>query len=364
MHARVLRGPHRDGSGRWYWRARIFEHGGERTVLTGWYTRDALLEAVHELIRTGLQPPPPDEGVVETVRDLLEHWVAAQEHRVDTSATWRRNARNSGRRLCRAIGGVYLERVDRAVIERYRDTTLRELASGTVRQDVKMLRAAWRWGRELRLVPNVELPSVRLQLRPAREPYTPPPDDIRRVLEQMDDAWPRLVLVLLFGTGARIGEIAALRWRDIDLEAATLHVRGKTGSRVVPLHRQVLEVLETWGAGEPDAGLFGVSPKYVTAKFGAHHLPRACDAAGVRRFTPKDVRSGAVDALYRPGLDPAAAGAILGHSPVVALQYYRRVTLDDRRATAAKASLGVLEPAGEVLTFPAGTGTDPGTTGR
>ena len=77
-----------------------------------------------------------------------------------------------------------------------------------------------------------------------------------------DAAGPWLVAYLLLGaeTGARRGELAALRWCDVDLEERTLHVDGsidrwrerkatKThASRMVPLSTIAVQVLTVWRA--------------------------------------------------------------------------------------------------------------------
>ena len=53
--------------------------------------------------------------------------------------------------------------------------------------------------------------------------------------------------LVFLGTGLRAGELAALEWRDVDLEAGTLRVRAETSksrrTRTVPLRRDVAAVL-------------------------------------------------------------------------------------------------------------------------
>ena len=49
---------------------------------------------------------------------------------------------------------------------------------------------------------------------------------------------------LLMLTGCRLGEILTLRWEEVDLDARELRLRdAKTGSRVVPLSPQAVDVL-------------------------------------------------------------------------------------------------------------------------
>jgi integrase len=356
IYARAIRGPHKDGSGRWYWQAVVYmgEKGADRTVWSGWARREELSPILADLVvNEDLEPKSDDAPEVETVRDLLECWVAAQKKRVDLSDSWRRSAKHSGKRLCARIGSVKLTAVDRTVLERYRDESLRSplnpegIATGTLRQDLKRFRAAWVWGQELGLVPERLLPRVGVKVVPVRDKRTPTRSEVLSVLEHLDDAWPRLAVILLFATGARIGEIARLCWGDIDFATSTLHIReGKTGARDVPLHPETLAELRAWlprdREAQPDEGLFGVSWKVVRGKLSQGPLERACKAAGVPKFTPHGLRRAAVDAFRRADIDAKTAASFLGQSDTVMLQYYAQATADDHRRALLRTQLGSL----------------------
>ena len=73
---------------------------------------------------------------------------------------------------------------------------------------------------------------------------------VGRVLDEAEadgSAWPAAVAAirLLMLTGCRRGEIATLRWDDVDRGAAHLRLRdSKTGARWIPLTPAALEVLD------------------------------------------------------------------------------------------------------------------------
>lgn len=357
VRARAIRGPHPEDSRRWYWRAELhLADGSSRTLWTGWAHRDEITPKLIELIQEGKADRGRDateEEAVETLRDLLETWVAAQLQRADLSDSWRRSARHSGRRLCAALGDVRLEAIGRTHLERYRDTTLRTptnatgIASATVRQDFKMLRAAWSWGHELGLVADASLPKVPLKVVGVKDKRTPTREEIARVLSQLDEGWPRLAVLLLAATGARIGEIARLTWGDVDLQGAQIHIRrGKTAARTVPLGPSTVAELAAWAPRDrtpaPEEGLFGVSWKLIRSKLGTGPLERACEAAGVPKFTPHGLRRAAVDAFLDASVNPKVAGAILGQSDVVMLTYYAQASERKKRDALAAARLDVV----------------------
>jgi integrase/recombinase XerC len=160
------------------------------------------------------------------------------------------------------------------------------------------------------------------------------------------EGWPRLALLLLYATGARLGEVGALRWEDVDLVAGPVHLHGKTGGRTVPLHPQVLAAIEA----APRRGIFVLGIEPITIHGLRYHLDSACYRAKVPRWTPHGLRRLACDTLYRAGVDVGTAAAVLGHSPQVALRYYRRASDADMREAVARARLGVL-PAGDVISI-------------
>lgn len=107
----------------------------------------------------------------------------------------------------------------------------------------------------------------------------------------------------------------------------------------------VARLLEEWHAAHPgEDGIFGHTPSTMM-----QYLHRELKAAGVD-WQPHDLRRAAVDQLYRAGVDPGAAAALVGHSPTTALRHYRRASEEDLQAAVARTGLGHV-PAGEVILF-------------
>jgi integrase len=165
-------------------------------------------------------------------------------------------------------------------------------------------------------------------------------------------------------TGARRGELCALRWRHLDLETATLHIAGsivevpgnviekdtKThAERRVSLDPRTLEmltdhrertlaILRTAGA-ELDEGGFVFShnpigrepwrPNYATLAFS--RLAKEHDLSGVRLH---DLRHFAATTMLARGVDVRTAAGRLGHaSPATTLNVYSHfVPAADERA--------------------------------
>jgi hypothetical protein len=81
----------------------------------------------------------------------------------------------------------------------------------------------------------------------------------------------------------------------------------------------------------------------------------ACKNAEVPYFAPGGARRFVVRELYRSGEDPSVAGAVVGHSPVVAMRHYRDVSQEEKREAMARARLGyglLPDLDGQVIDFP------------
>ena len=98
--ARAVRGPHKDGSGRWYWRAEVYrgQRGAGATVWTGWNDRAGIAELLMGLATGEAAQNNDVDPTVTTVRDLMECWVAAERSRGDVSQSWK-----AGCKWCRLI---------------------------------------------------------------------------------------------------------------------------------------------------------------------------------------------------------------------------------------------------------------------
>lgn len=147
----------------------------------------------------------------------------------------------------------------------------------------------------------------------------------------------RLALLLAL-TGARLGEVLALKWADVDLARGRLTIRAqKTGRRrVLPLSGapesdvapRLLSLLRVWKieAGNrahvlPHDGL--PEPRFPKSAWEA-----AYRAASIERIAPQGLRRSWVSYAASLGVPAAVAGLWAGHSAAVAERHYRGAALD------------------------------------
>lgn len=355
LRARIVRGPHPDRADRWYWRAVRYGDGTEAVVWTGWGTREEVVATLRALPTDVPRRAKTEHAALDTVDHLLRAWIAACEDgttrakplRPATLAAYRQHAK----RIVNGLGAVRLRALDGHGVARYvADHRRAGAASGTLALDVAVLRMAWDWARSLGEAPARDVAWPRFDKRERVRPrYTPKATEVAAVLDHLT-GWAGDVVRVLWGTGARVGELATLRAESVDLDGGWLAVSGKTGARRIPLAPETVDVLRPYVTGKaPEARLWPVSVEVVRRLPG--RLRRACEAAGVPSWTSHALRRAAVDRLARAGVDVATAAAMLGHTPAVMLEAYRQVSPDDLSGAMARARLGALGQ-GTVLTFP------------
>jgi len=218
----------------------------------------------------------------------------------------------------------------------------------------------------------------------AIKPPTPERKEIEALTaNQISDALKNLeghsifpIAALAIGTGARRGEIAALRWADIDLDGATVRIersieetkeglrvkapKTAAGRRTVSLpaftvaalrehRRETLELRLKLGAGPLPAEhavfgcLDGGPPTPYTL---SNHWRHAVKSRKLPKVTFHALRHSHASALIAAGLDVVSVSRRLGHAnPTITLSVYAHV-FKNKDADAAAAMDAVLQREG------------------
>lgn len=277
--------------------------------------------------------------------DIVRQWLAAAERRPDLAKSTKVEYARVAHHLIAwpsADDGNAL--TDYVAARREAGTAPR-----TIALELRVLSVATHWAeRHLGADRPPVLPRLRIDPRVfVLNHRTPTPSQAAAALRAMPrDEW-HLAARLVAATGARVGEIVALRSVDLDLADGRLALgasegASKTGMRWFPLDAATLRALDgREGRGREPLLDFGDVSAPIQAL--QRRLHRACDAASVPRFTPHGLRRMVVGRLLRAQVDPATAASLTGHSIDVMLKYYREVSDEDRRIAAERAMLGVLD---------------------
>jgi integrase len=324
-----------------------------------------------------------------TVRSfLLDEWLpdrAPPKLRATTYANYETQIRTH---VLPALGSVELQRLSPAQLNAFYRALLadgRRDGQGLAPKTVKnihaivhrALRDAVRWGYVARNVADaVDPPRGR---SPEMRVWTP--QQLRAFLAHVRTDRLYAVWLLVATTGMRRGELAGLRWVDVDLAAGRVSPRQprvvvnyavevsepKTakGRRVLALDAVTVAALRehqarqaaeraTVGAGWQDTGLVFTRPDGapIHPDLISDWFERLARAAGLPKIRLHDVRHSYASAALAAGIPAKVVGERLGHATIqITLDTYSHVLpgLDAQAAeTVARLILGDEHPPGDV----------------
>jgi integrase/recombinase XerD len=167
-------------------------------------------------------------------------------------------------------------------------------------------------------------------------------DDIEKLMEAPDPGdrfyWrDRAMLEFTYASGVRVGELIALKVRDLDIQEGLAIVLGKgSKERVVPVGRAALQALvvylreirPTMIKGRDAEGVVFLNARgQPMTRMGVWKILRKqVTRAGIRkRVTPHTLRHSFATHLLEGGADLAAVQEMLGHADISTTQIYTHV---------------------------------------
>ena len=212
--------------------------------------------------------------------------------------------------------------------------------------------------------------GCKLPPRRGREMQVLSPGELRRFLLQAKADGSFELFLLDLCTGLRRGELMALQWSDLDLDAGTLTVskqvyavngkmqlnvpKTRASVRKLVLPPAVVEVFREYQKTADSRWLFPSPVKEdapLTPGEAARRLHGILERAGCKQVRFHDLRHTFATMALENGMDIKTLSAMLGHvSAATTLDIYTHITGDMQRAAAASIdrSIGKAEPREEV----------------
>jgi len=258
---------------------------------------------------------------------------------------------------------------NRRAAERLEHEIREELCQGLARKSInnhlavlrRSLAIAVEWGliESIPVIRWLELPPPEFDFLTTAEAH--------RLIEAADPDWHCMIIVAV-RTGLRLGELLALRWVDVDLDAGRVVVRraaarGVIGTpkngkmREVPLSEQAADALRI----EPRRGEFvfcAADGAMLTRGATKWPLRRALARSDLRAIGWHTLRHSFASQLVMRGAPLKSVQELLGHSTIEMTMRYSHLSPDARRQAVrlldAKGSAVLLwkTSAGELLRFP------------
>jgi len=188
------------------------------------------------------------------------------------------------------------------------------------------------------------------------------PEDVSALIEVTTPVRDRLILALLFGTGARVGELVRTKLGDVDLDKGLIHLeadRTKTHQyRSVLVPPSLVPAIRTWLDTGPDGSewLFPgrKSGRHITERRVRQIVAQAAQDAGIQRVYARDKNGRALNVVSPHTLRHSHAVAALdagvplndiqdqlGHTNLATTSVYLRADISHRKRSYEKAEFEV-----------------------
>jgi integrase len=333
-----------------------------RPVLYGRTRAEAARKLREALIArdNGERPAPAKQSVAEYLRSWHEGSRPQLRER-----SWMRQGEHVRLHLVPTLGHVPLRKLSPEQVQRaYAQLLARNLSPATVRRAHAVLHRALGQAVRWRLLPVNVASMVDAPRIPHREMQALTSEQARELLEAARGSRHRdePLLVLAVSTGMRLGELLALRWKDVDLEQRFLRVTGslvrvesttvdstelvitepKTARsrRRVELTHRAVEALREHKRAQlkrrvaaanvwQDRGLVfsNATGGYLAANKLQARFQQLLEDAGLPRIRFHDLRHTAASLMLSRGVHPKVAADMLGHSTIaVTLDLYSHVS--------------------------------------
>lgn len=302
-----------------------------------------------------------------TIKDVSEEWLNMKKLTVKQS-TYSRYYHVVKTEILPELGEIPLNELNSSTVNGFTSRKLngseelgkKPLASKTVRDICTILKSIIKYGeKEYRTGPlaeNTVLPKTKREnIETLNE------KELRRFTEflwnhQEKARYAGLLLCLY--SGMRIGEICALRWKDIDLEQRVIHVthtiqriivpdetsvkrtqiivdEPKTMSslRIIPLSNQIYPMIKNLYSTAEDSSFFLTnSEKFIEPRNYQYFFKRILKKAEVRDVNFHILRHTFATRCVEVGMDVKTLSEILGHSNTnITLTYYVHSSLETKK---------------------------------
>jgi len=214
------------------------------------------------------------------------------------------------------IGATKLSQLTVPSVRLFEDRLARDRSAAMVRKIVRSLGSIVADAQERGLVAQNVVHSLRRNRRKDRTAridrrqrgklkvgvHIPTPGEIKAIITALDGDRRRPMLLTAIFAGLRASELRGLRWQDIDLKGAKLHVRqrvdryqtvgavkSEAGERTVPIPPRLVNTLREWKLACPKSRLDLAFPTEVGTPMALTDIVR-------RSFQPAQVAAGVVNA--------------------------------------------------------------------
>lgn len=224
--------------------------------------------------------------------------------------------RHTGKSILPHFGAYQPELITKALCQDYASARKRGGKSqGTIWTELGHLQSALNWAHKARWI--TETPHIWRPAKPETDKRILNRGEARALIEAAETPHIRLALVLLLGTGARVGALLELTWDRVDFDRGVINLRTegaetRKGRAVVPMNAMTRAALSV----AHSAALTDYVVEYALGpvKSIRKGVSTAIKNSGIGKVTIHELRHTAAVTMLSSGMPLEKVSQVLGHS--------------------------------------------------
>jgi integrase len=356
---------YRRQDGRWEGRYAVPSLPGEKTKYKSVYgkTYTMVRQKLHEAEQNKDIPCADTQST--SISELAGYWMQSIRMKVKES-TYSRYCHMLQSHILPDLGDIAANELSAEIVEKYLNTLLTQgrldrnggLSCKTVKDLLGLLKELMQFAQKNNIVSDCLIDDITLKQEKKEKEILNESDRIRLVSCMTKVSEPiKTGIILCLYTGLRIGELCALRWKEIDLSNKVLYVKytmlriqdysenrktktklirtspkSKSSVRFIPLPNFLAELLKSLQSTPEAYFLSGdedrlIEPRYLQLQFKKYL--KECE---IRNVSFHCLRHTFSTICLRSGMDSKTLSELLGHSSVnITLNNYVHSSLDYKR---------------------------------
>jgi len=291
---------------------------------------------------------PADDSSLDVQIARFVNWLKVEKgYSANTQESYQRDLREFS---AFAGGGVTVDAVDVSIIRAYVYTLNGKNKSSSVARKLSALRTFFRFLVRNRLIVQDPLTGISMPKQGKYMPVFLTVDEVFSLMECPDDqdvfaARDRAILEMLYSTGMRVAELAALDTSRLDFDEGMVRVTGKGNrERVIPVGNPALAALKQYfpqrdrlirasikrgNPPEQNAVFLNSRGERLTTRSIERLVKMYAQRAGIAtRVTPHALRHSFATHLLEMGADLRSVQELLGHASLSTTQKYTHLNVD------------------------------------
>lgn len=297
--------------------------------------------------------------------DLTGLWLASKKLKVK-EATFARYFQLINTQICPILGNCQVDEITTAKIEQFSEKLLTKgridgqggLSPKTVSDILTIIKSTLKYAKQRGYIVNCELDSI--YIRKAIVPVNVLSlEDQKRLCSFLlcDTNFVKLGVIVSLYTGIRIGELCALRWKNIDVNEGMIEIRetmqrvknvasgnqpktkiiitepkSACSMRIIPIPTFLIEILRPYQQESEAFLLTGNAEHYIEPRTMQNNFKRYLRAAGLKNTNFHVLRHTFATRCIESGFDVKSLSEILGHANVnITLNRYVHSSMQYKR---------------------------------